>query len=286
MKKIGVEIIAIVCATGAAFAATTIDPFNKYAYGANIGWINAEGDIANGAIIGQAFCSGHMYSANCGWISLGDGSPADGMAYANDAGNDYGINHDGMGNLTGYAYGANIGWINLEQTHGQPKVNLTTGNLSGYSYSANVGWISLSNAVAHVCTLSLDSGLDTDGDNIPDSWEYGHTNILTVLNGGDADSDGVSDADEYFADTDPFDDADYLAITDLQIASTTNDITWPVKITRQYTLQHSATLSNGGTWVETTIPFIPVAGPAVTKSVISPEEIRFYRVKAAPPMAQ
>lgn len=115
-----------------AFAATTIDPANPYAYGTNMGWINAEADGANGAVIGQAFCSGYMYGANVGWIHLGDGAPVNGMAYANDSATDYGVNHDGLGSLSGYAYGANIGWINFEQTHGQPQVNLETGDLSGY----------------------------------------------------------------------------------------------------------------------------------------------------------
>ena len=263
-------------------AATTIDPANPYAYGANIGWINAEGDITHGAVIGQAFCSGYIYSANCGWISLGDGSPTDGMGYANNSAGDFGINHDGVGNLSGYAYGANIGWITFEQIHGQPKVNLITGDLSGYAWSANAGWINLDG----IKTLSIDAGPDIDADNIPDAWEYGHTNTLTALNGGDADGDGVSDVDEYLADTDPFDDTDYLSITEFQVNNNTNEVTWPVKITRQYTLQHATALSNGTSWAETVTPFIPASGPDVTKSVVCPEKIRFYRIKSAPPLAE
>lgn len=188
-----------------SFAATTIDPANPYGYGANVGWIKFSGDVANGAVIGEAFCSGYIYSANCGWISLGDGSPDDGMAYANDSSTDFGVNHDGLGNLSGYAYGANIGWINFEQAHGQPQVDLMTGDLSGYVWSANVGWLDLSG----VQTLSL-AVVDSDGDGISDAWEYGHTNTLALLNGGDADGDGISDLDEYLADTDPFDAGDYL----------------------------------------------------------------------------
>jgi hypothetical protein len=281
--------VAILTATLAvwhfpASAATTIDPANPYAYGANIGWINAEGDVTNGAVIGQAFCSGYMYGANVGWICLGDGSPADGTAYANDSATDFGVNHDGAGNLSGYAYGANIGWITFEQTHGQPQVDLETDELSGYAYGANVGWINVST----LATLTLDPGPDSDGDGIPDAWEYGHTNVLTVLSDGitDSDGDGVLDVDEYLADTDPFDDGDYLAITDFQVESATNWITWPVKATRLYTLQHVTALSNGMEWTTTSSSFIPPTDTDVQEEVAGVSDSnRFYRVKAELPLS-
>ncbi len=264
-------------------ATTTIDPARNDAYGANIGWVNAAGDTANGAVIGQAFCSGYIYSANCGWISLGDGSPDDGQAYGNDSASDFGVNHDGLGNLTGYAYGANIGWINFEQTHGHPQVDLMTGELSGFIWSANVGWIDL----VDVRTLSL-AILDTDGDGISDAWEYGYTNVLAALNGGNADSDGdgIPDLGEYAADTDPLDAGDYLSITDFQTMETTNWVTWPVKTTRLYTLEHTTALSNGTQWVEGS-SFIPPSGPDVTEILSGvTNNTRFYRVKAVPPLSE
>src|ERR1039458_10869346 len=58
------------------FAATTIDAANKYAYGANIGWMNWYADGANGAVIGAYVCFGYIYSANVGWINLCSRSPA------------------------------------------------------------------------------------------------------------------------------------------------------------------------------------------------------------------
>ena len=272
----------LLCWAATCMAVSTIDPENPYAYGANMGWINAEGDVANGAVIGQAFCSGHMWGANVGWIHLGDGAPVNGMAYANDSASDYGINHDGLGGLEGYAYGANIGWINFEQTHGQPKVNLLTGTLSGYAWGANVGWINLST----LATLTIDPGPSTDGDNIPDVWELGHTNTIWVLNGGDADGDGVVDEAEYLADTDPFDAGDYLVITDFQMENTTNWVTWPVKTTRLYTLQHASVLSNGMDWTVTSSSFIPPSGPERMEMVPGVTDTnRFYRVEAAPPLS-
>ena len=134
---------------------TTIDAVNRYAYSANLGWLDWRGDTNNGVVIATNVCSGYIYSANVGWINLGSGTPVNGLHYQNNSASDFGVNVDGSGNLSGYAYGANIGWIAFEQTYGQPKVNLATGNLSGYVWSANCGWISLSNAVAHVQTATL-----------------------------------------------------------------------------------------------------------------------------------
>jgi len=273
----------LLCCAATVLAASTIDPNNKYAYGANIGWINAEGDVDNGAVIGQAFCSGYMYGANVGWIHLGDGDPGNHIVYANDSDTDYGVNHDGLGNLSGYAYGANIGWINFEQGQGKAKVDLLTGALSGYAWGANVGWINLSG----LATLSL-AMLDTDGDGIADAWEFGHTNTLVVLdkNGKDSDGDGVPDVGEYAGDTDPFDAGDYLVITDFQTEETTNWVTWPAKATRLYTLQHAAALSNGMDWAMTSSPLIPPYDTDVEEEVPGIADTnRFYRVQAQPPLS-
>jgi hypothetical protein len=258
-------------------ANTTIDSANPYAYGANIGWINGYADGANGMVVGQDFCSGFMYSANCGWINLGDGSPVDGQAYSNIAG-DCGVNHDGLGSLTGYAYGAAIGWINFEQTQGQPKVDLMTGEMSGYAWSASCGWINL----AEIKTLSIDSGPDTDNDTIPDAWEYRRYGNLTWLSDStDRDSDGVSDVDEYLADTDPVDVTEKLRITAFETANSANSVTWPAKSTRVYTLEHADVLD--GSWNTAVTPFIPSSDQNVTQTVDSSSN-RFYRVKASLPL--
>lgn len=117
------------CALGiacAAHAATTIDAADFAAWGANIGWLNWRGNVASGAAIGEYVCSGYVWGANVGWIHLGDGTPVNGIAYQNNAANDYGLNHDGFGHLSGLAWGANIGWINFHPL-GNPRFNLDTG---------------------------------------------------------------------------------------------------------------------------------------------------------------
>ena len=137
-----------------SLAATTISDTNKFAYGANTGWINVQGDSNNGARVECDFAADFIYSANYGWISLGDGTPTSGFQYSNLSADDFGVNHDGLGNLRGYAYGANIGWVQFEDV-GDPSVDLVSGNMSGFAYSANVGWISLSNSQAFVETAPL-----------------------------------------------------------------------------------------------------------------------------------
>jgi hypothetical protein len=159
MMKIEPFLLALVSAfslqpSALLHAATTINAVNRYAYAANLGWIDWVGDTDNGAVINATYCSGYIYSANVGWINLGSGAPTNGVQYQNLSANDFGVNVDGSGNLRGYAYGANIGWIAFEN-NGASAVNFASGNLSGYAWGANVGWISLSNAMAFVQTASL-----------------------------------------------------------------------------------------------------------------------------------
>jgi hypothetical protein len=286
MKKMFIGLISLQLCAVAVFAATTVNSTHEYAYGANTGWINACGDGAHGAVIGRDYCSGYIYSANCGWISLGAGTPANGYAYGNAAANDYGINHDGLGNLSGYAYGANIGWVNFEQTHGKPKVDLETGRLSGSVWSANTGWISLSNAQAFVQTDSLDAGPDSDGDSIADAWEYRKTGNLSELSAsGDADDDGSPDIDEYLAGTNPQDGNDKLMITDIEASGTTNSVTWTAKTTRRYTLMTADALTTNTVWTAAGTPFIPPSEPQVTVTLTGISATnRFYAIKAELPL--
>lgn len=234
-------------------AATTITTANHYAYGANVGWMECRGDVTGGAVIGEYVCSGYVYAANAGWIHLGDSTPANGISYQNNSAIDYGVNHDGLGNLRGYAYGANIGWINFEST-GAPKVDLRTGKFSGHAWSANCGWLSLSNAQAVVQTASIAAGTDSDGDGIADAWERTYTNTLTAFNASsDTDGDGQTDKDEALADTNPLDAKDVLRITDITRESppgTYTTLAWPGKTTRFYAAQRRDALEASGSWLE------------------------------------
>src|ERR1041385_2010407 len=90
--------LVLIATVGVASAATSINATNKYAYGANIGWIDARGNTNNGAIIGEFVCSGYLYAADVGWIHLGSNAPANGIQYQNNSATDYGVNQDGLGN--------------------------------------------------------------------------------------------------------------------------------------------------------------------------------------------
>ena len=275
----------LLCAGSLALAGSTVDPAHPYAYAANAGWIDARADGTNGAVIGQSYCTGSLWSANIGWIGLGNG-PSNGWHYANLSGADWGVNHDGQGRLTGYAWAANVGWITFEQAQGQPRLDLRTGSLSGYVWGANVGWISL----AGVRTLRLDAGPDADHDGLPDAWELAHATSLTVLSGGshDADGDGVSDADEYLADTDPLNPADSFRIVSLAVGQGTNTLAWNSRPTRLYQVEAAESLKNG-TWSDASGGLLGPQEVSPMRGILSEEGTvtsRFYRVRSVIPLSQ
>ena len=265
-------------------AATTIDSANRYAYGANLGWMDGYADGANGAVIGEYVCSGYIYSANIGWINLGSGSPTNGIYYQNLSANDFGVNQDGLGNLRGFAYGANIGWINFEST-GAPKVNLLTGQLSGSVWSANCGWISLSNADAYVQTDTISPGpLAPDG--LPIAWLLTYFGTTNVNANADPDGDGMSNYQEYLAGTNPTNANDYLAITAESFASsgTNATLTWNSVPTRFYYIQKTASLSSP-VWVDSGLGLImPVGASTAVGFTDTNAPMRFYRVQAVRPL--
>lgn len=275
---------------GLAWAGSTIDSAHPYAYGANVGWMNGRGDVTNGAVIGHAYCTGNVWSANCGWIGLGNG-PTNGWRYSNASATDWGVNHDGAGKLSGCAYGANIGWVAFEQSYGEPQVDLRTGDLSGYAYGANIGWINLSNAQAYVRTEAIDPGPDSDLDLLPDAYEYRHTNTLTALSGlsgHDADGDGATDLAEAGTDTDPLDDTDFLRIVSIATAGTTHRVAWTTRPTRLYRLVATNALAGAGTWADTGPGLLgPPAVSPMTQTVSGvTATTRFYRVQAVMPLSE
>jgi len=157
MLVAGLIVLPLALGTVRGFAATTVDGTDKYSYGANIGWVDWQGDVTNGAVLAYGVASGYIYSANVGWISLGDGTPASGLEYSNASATDFGVNVDAKTDtnsflLSGYAYSANAGWISFNSADPgtRPKIDKTTGVMSGYAYGANIGWISLDTTVSQV----------------------------------------------------------------------------------------------------------------------------------------
>jgi hypothetical protein len=266
-------------------AATTIDAVNRYAWGANLGWMDWTGDTAHGAVIGEYVCSGYIYSANVGWINLGSGSPTNGIYYQNLSANDFGVNQDGLGNLRGYAWGANIGWINFENT-GAPTINMITGQFSGYVWSANCGWISLSNAVAYVQTDSIQPGaLAPDG--LPIAWllsNFGRTNVSA---NADPTGKGMTVEQDYLAGTDPNNANSLLRITVESFSSggASANLTWNSVLTRYYYIQKTPGLSSPA-WTDSGLGLVsPSAGSTTTAGFTDINApARFYRVEAVRPL--
>jgi hypothetical protein len=266
-------------------ATTTIDFVNRYAYGANFGWMDWYADGADGAVIGQYVCSGYIYSANVGWINLGSGSPADGIQYQNNSAADFGVNLDGLGNLSGYAYGANIGWINFENT-GAPKINMITGKMSGYVWSANCGWISLSNAVAYVQTDTISPGaLAPDG--LPIAWLLTYFGTTNENANADPTGKGMTIAQDYLAGTDPTNADSIFLITAESFSSggTSAMLTWNSVPMRYYTIQKTPGLSSPD-WVDSGLGLVsPSAGSTTTAGFTNTNApMRFYRVEAVRPL--
>jgi hypothetical protein len=248
--------------------------------------VDWRGDTTHGAVIGAYVCSGYLYAANVGWISLGSGSPTNQIFYRNLSANDFGINNDGLGNLRGYAYGANIGWVNFENL-GAPKVDLRTGVITGYVYSANCGWISLSNSVARVQTDTIDQGLmDTNGLSI--AWELLNFGQTGVDPKADPDGDGMNNLQEYLAGTNPKDANSDLEITAFNstVGGTLATVTWESVLTRNYYLQQRLSLDPGSPWFDSGLGLISPDGNSTTRLIAATNAPqRFYRVQAVRPLA-
>ena len=294
MKKLLVSIALAALSTlnsqlSTVHAATTIDPVNKYAYGANIGWLDwsgGSGQTATGAVIGAYVCSGYIYSANVGWINLGSGSPTNGIYYQNLSASDFGVNQDGLGNLSGYAYGANIGWVTFEQTYGQPRINMITGNMSGSVWSANCGWISLSNAVAYVQTDTISPGaLAPNG--LPIAWLLTNFGTTNVNANADPTGKGITIGQDYLAGTDPNNPNSILRITAENFSSggTSAALTWNSVMTRFYYIQKTPSLGSP-VWTDSGLGLVsPSIGSTTTAGFPDTNApMRYYRVQAVRPL--
>ncbi|MEE4638552.1 MAG: hypothetical protein V2J42_07430 [Wenzhouxiangella sp.] len=151
-------VLVISLIAGSAFAAENVDPDNdgsQYAFGANLGWLNAEplGDDGPGMMLQLSTIYGWLWSANSGWISLScQNTGSCDMV-------DYGVTHDSSGNLSGYAWSPNIGWISFSCANTDTcndiaygvQVDLSTGDVTGASYAANAGWLTFSCETSGSC---------------------------------------------------------------------------------------------------------------------------------------
>jgi hypothetical protein len=274
MQLFFVSCIDLLFVVSTALGDSTIDASLKYAWSANSGWINFRHDkpvSPAGIIFGEYVLSGYAFAANVGWISLGSGTPANGIRYLNNSGTDFGVNHDGSGNLSGYAYGANIGWINFGWATAtdvnRPRVNLLTGTFTGFAYSANLGWINLGSAYLKTIAMRI---TDSDGDGIADEWErINFNNLITATATSDYDHDGILDIAEYPGGTDPKSATSFfkVASTSYNANFTQATVIFATSPTRNYRLETSATLLPGS-WEDSGLgTFSPDSGTTTTRVI-------------------
>ena len=133
-----------------ALGQSDIDPADKFSWQENCGWMNWRdaGGGAQGVRDRATYLSGFIWSENAGWINVGNGAPADGVAYSNTTGADFGVNIGPDGNLSGFAWGENVEWINFNggamASPPQPaRFDPAAGRFRGYAWGENIGWINL-----------------------------------------------------------------------------------------------------------------------------------------------
>lgn len=145
-------VIVFTTLVATTFAQSNIDPVRKRAWCENLGWTNwrdaGQPAAAEGTVIGASFLSGRVWSENTGWITLGNGSPANGANYANLDSSDFGVNVAQNGTLAGRAWSENTGWINFDAgasaSPPQPARIDCSGRLNGFAWAENAGWLNLS----------------------------------------------------------------------------------------------------------------------------------------------
>lgn len=144
------SVVALACCLMSAtlVAAENIDPANdgsQYAYGENVGWLNAEplGDGGSGVQVDDFELSGWMWGENIGWISMSCANTASCSTV------EYGIENNGSGVLSGLAWAENVGWINFSPATAGVTIDPATGDFSGRAWGENTGWITFSSSGAN-----------------------------------------------------------------------------------------------------------------------------------------
>lgn len=206
--------LALFAAACCAHAQLPVLPTHKYSWSENAGRMNWF-DAANGSCcvrVHGTFLSGKIWLENVGWAIVGAGTPANGVAYANQNGTDVGVNHDlATGMLTGYAWSENAGWLSFGggalATPAKP-ARISVGlprRFFGFIWSENLGWISLDSASDYVqlntcpADFNFDSQVD-DADFVRFAQAYDllecSDTAMPAGCGSDLNGDGiVSDAD-------------------------------------------------------------------------------------------
>ena len=134
------SILLVVAVAFGTVSAENTDPDNngsRYAYGENIGWLNAQplGVGGPGVEVLDFELTGWMWGENIGWVSLSCKNTSTCMT------TEYGVRNNGSGVLFGFAWAENVGWINFAPSTAGVLIDPATGDFSGQAWGENVGWI-------------------------------------------------------------------------------------------------------------------------------------------------
>ncbi len=176
------SLAALLALAAAAVFAQNVDPLNigsKYAWGENIGWLNAQpsGPTGPGLTVTSTDVTGYMWSEHAGWMNFSCKT----NSLCGGAAGSWGVGNDGAGHLSGYAWGENSGWLNFScgtnSACGGPagtwgvSIDPATGIFSGQAWGENVGWITFNCTSTSSCgsvAYQVQTGwpVDTDGDGV------------------------------------------------------------------------------------------------------------------------
>ncbi len=159
MKRYHLYLILGVLVLGAmtvslAWAATNIDPANRWAWNDVIGWVDLY-DTGN-VFVSSTKITGYA-SSSVGYIAFDCAtSPSPGCSPS------YGVTQNGDGILRGWAWNDNIGWISMNCADVgagtcSPNYRVTidaAGNFNGWAWNDLVGWISFNCADSGTCATS------------------------------------------------------------------------------------------------------------------------------------
>lgn len=157
---------------GPSGAATVgnIDTSDMHAWSSTAGWAVLRPENG-GVTVYPDHLEGYAWMENIGWIRMGSYSGGGTHTYGNSQADNYGVNHDGAGNLSGYAWSKNAGWIHFNPANGGPvTIDMATGAFDGYAWSENIGWIHFRNAAPAyktaitVVNLSVSTNTGTEAD--------------------------------------------------------------------------------------------------------------------------
>ncbi len=142
IMRVVLAVFAIAVAVGLSQmteAAGIIDSVNKWAWATNAGWINFS-PAGGGVTVCTDHLEGYAWAENVGWMHLGTFSGCGAHTYSNTSSTDYGVNRDGLGNLSGNAWSTNAGWIKFDPTGSGVTIG-ATGSFDGYAWAENLGWV-------------------------------------------------------------------------------------------------------------------------------------------------